>query len=301
MKPDHPDTLSRPITCQHCAAVLRPGERFCPACGEDRDAPPGTGRVDAMLAVEQAASDELDTLSPLEEDEGVPSRPKAHGAAAAASSIAADTARVPADDGHRAFWQAEEPRPGLWRWIAGLGAIGRLALSLLAVLLVLGGVLAIDRVRTAQPHPATRLQAFASGIAQVQGALARGDLDAARRMLGALEAEHPDAPGLQALREDLDLRTREQAARREQLRAAARKAVQTLGLNEPPADGTAAPAQAPATTEASTRAGTVAGSAVASDATAAPQTTACSEALSALSLCAPAGVSPPRPDASRLP
>ncbi len=107
-------------------------------------------------------------------------------------------------------------------------AIGRGAALLALVLALVLGYLYFNR-----QGETDRSREFAMKLEQVQSALSRGDLNAAERALVALVATHPNEPGVQALKTQLDQRVREQMARREQLLEATQKAAKSLGLGDP--------------------------------------------------------------------
>ncbi|MBT2321836.1 hypothetical protein J7E62_05610 [Variovorax paradoxus] len=144
------------------------------------------------------------------------------------------------------------------------------ALLLLALALVLGFLYFNQQ---AEPD---RSRELTSKLAQTQSDLSRGDLGAAERALTVLVAAHPDHPGVQALVDELDRRTQEQAARRQQLIDAAGKATKALGLSDP------APLPAPAPPAAA--APVIAPPAPRIDA-AEPRANECKDALAALALC----------------
>ena len=186
--------------------------------------------------------------------------------------VAAELAHiVPASLG----WPEElhgPPRPGarLARSTIGKGA----ALLVLALALVLGYFYFNRQSET------VRSRELAMKLEQAQSALRRGDLSAAERALVVLVATHPDEPGVQALKNQLDQRVREQVAKREQLREATQKAAKALGLGDPAPP----PAQPPAQQQPAAEMPAIAAPAPANG-VAAPPKSGCDATLAALALC----------------
>jgi hypothetical protein len=228
------------VPCQRCAAQLYGRVKFCPYCGED-----------ASLTFGASATDEI------QED------------------VDAEPARfVPAPF----EWQevapahAVAPRPGAVLKRSAIGAVAALVLLVLALAL---GYLYVDK-----QHETDRSREFSAKLAQAQGALSRGDLSAAERALVVLVSAHPDHPGVQDLRNELDRRVREQDAKREQLREATQKAARVLGLAEPSPSPSPSPPPAPPAAQAPP---------IAAPApeigTADPGRSGCNDTLAALALC----------------
>ncbi|SCK24138.1 hypothetical protein VAR608DRAFT_1912 [Variovorax sp. HW608] len=282
------------VPCKHCAALLHPQERICPFCGYDQGAP--TEEVDGLRALSEFESP--DTLPPLEDDQTLimPRRTR-HKPAAGRAVVAAPAAPIalraprPAYTAPDTFWQKEEPQGNSpMRWIGGL------AISLVAAVVLFALTLALDYFYFDKRSEPGKARAFQSDIAQVRAALGRGDLGTAERTLDSLDADYADNPTLQPLREELDRRMQEQESRREQLRDAARKASEALGLpesSEPPAAQAASPAPVPApATPVATVPPPSAPAAARNSAPAQVKPTPCSDALAALSLCSDAGKAP---------
>jgi hypothetical protein len=281
----HPDPPAFSVPCKHCAALLHPQERICPFCGYDQGAP--TEEVDGLRALSEFESP--DTLPPLDDDQTLimPRRTRQKPAAgrAVVAAPAAPIALRPAYTAPDTFWQKEEPRrAGPMRWIGGL------VISLVAAMVLFALTLALDYFYFDKRSEPGKARAFQADIAQVRAALGRGDLGAAERTLDSLDADYADNPTLQPLREELDRRLQEQEARHEQLRDAAKRASEALGLQES-AERPAAPVPAPATPVATTPP-VPAPAAAANSAPAEAKETPCSGALAALSLCSEAGKAP---------
>lgn len=245
------------VPCKHCAALLQKRERFCPFCGEDQF--DTDGAVDARSTVEperstSAGGGNLVPTSAAKEEAnseiGI-ARPGALGQQEVLGG---------GGSGHRAGSSAIPNR-----WVIGIVA----ALVLLVLALV-------HDIYLDKQSEASKLRQFKANVEQVQSALSRGDLSAAKRVLDALDADHADDPGVKELWQAFDRRAQEQAAKREQLRDATLKASQALGLGEPAAP----PAQAPLPPEAPMVAIPAPGSGVAD-----PKVKECDEALAALALC----------------
>lgn len=289
----HSDPPAFSVPCKHCAALLHPQERICPFCGYDQGAP--TEEVDGLRALSEFESP--DTLPPLDDDQTLimprRTRQKAAGGAVVAAPVAPIALRSP-QPVHTApdtFWQKENPQPaGPMRWIGGL------VISLVAAVVLFALTLALDYFYFDKRTEPGKVRAFQADIAQVRAALGRGDLGTAERTLDSLDVDYADNPTLQPLREELDRRMQEQESRREQLRDAAKKASEALGLAETPgsAAAQAAPAAsvpAPATPVATTPPASPP-AAAGNSAPAQAKQTPCSDALAALSLCADAGKAP---------
>lgn len=144
------------------------------------------------------------------------------------------------------------------------------AFVVLAIALMLGA-----RHYSEKRVEADRIEAAEAAVAQLRTALDRNDLPGAERALGMLDAGQMSEPDLVALKRIFDQRMQEQAARREQLSAAALNASRSLGFVQsaaPPAAAAAAavvePTPKPAPPPPSRA-----------------STAACNEALAAMSLC----------------
>jgi hypothetical protein len=153
-------------------------------------------------------------------------------------------------------------------------AIGRGAALLALLLALVLGYLYFNR-----QGEADRSREFAMKLEQVQSALSRGDLNAAERALVALVATHPNEPGVQALKAQLDQRVREQLAKREQLLEATQKAARSLGLGDPAPAPAAPPVQPPPAEPPAVAAPAPA------NGIAAPPKVGCDPTLAALALC----------------
>jgi hypothetical protein len=147
-------------------------------------------------------------------------------------------------------------------------------IGIVAALVLL--VLALVHDYLDKQSEADKLRQFQANVEQVQSALSRGDLSAAKRVLDVLDAERADDPGVKELRQAFDRQAQEQAAKREHLEDATLKASQALGLGEPAAP----PAPTPLPPEAPMVAIPAPGIGVAD-----PQVKECDEALAALALC----------------
>ncbi|SEB25716.1 hypothetical protein [Variovorax sp. YR216] len=283
----HSDPPAFSVPCKHCAALLHPQERICPFCSYDQGAP--TEEVDGLHALSEFESP--DTLPPLDDDQTLimPRRTRQK-AAAGRAVVAAPAAPIALRAGRPAYtapdtlWQKEEPaRSRPMRWIGGL------AVSLVAAMVLFALTLALDYFYFDKRTEPGKARAFQSDIAQVRAALGRGDLSAAERTLDSLDADYSDNPTLQPLREELDRRLQEQETRREQLRDAAKRASQALGVpepREPPTAGATTPAQVPApATPVATTPPSAAPAAARRSAPAQAKDAQCNEALAALSLC----------------
>jgi len=290
----HSDPPAFSVPCKHCAALLHPQERICPFCGYDQGAP--AEEVDGLRALSEFESP--DTLPPLDDEQTLilPRRTRQN-AVAGRAVVAAPAMPIPiplrsprpAPD---TSWQADEPqRAGPMRWIGGL------AVSLVAAMVLFALTLALDYYYFDKRSEPGKARAFQADIAQVRAALGRGDLGTAERTLDSLDADYADNPTLQPLREELDRRVQEQESRREQLRDAAKRASQALGVpeaREPPAPEatTAARVRAPATPVAATPPPAPAPAPPAAARNSPPAPTKegqCNEALAALSLCSTEG------------
>ncbi|MBO9651101.1 MAG: hypothetical protein J7605_21555 [Variovorax sp.] len=261
----HSDPPAFSVPCKHCAALLHPQERICPFCSYDQGAP--TEEVEGLHALSEFESP--DTLPPLDDDQTLimprRARQKASTGRAVVAAPAVPIALRPARPAYTtpdSFWQKEEPeRSRPMRWIGGL------AISLVAAVVLFAITLALDYFYFDKRTEPGKARAFQSDIAQVRAALGRGDLSTAERTLDSLDADYSDNPTLQPLREELDRRMQEQETRREQLRDAAKRASQAIGVPdspEPPAVKATSAAQVPAAQEKEAQ---------------------CNEALAALSLC----------------
>ncbi len=289
-KPAPSDASTFSVPCKHCAALLHPQERICPFCGYDQGVT-GAGEGPPPLEFES-----VDTLPPLQDEQTLvmprPDRKRVPGRAiVAAQPIAVRPVPYAPPE---SFWQQEEPaRRGPLRWVSGL------AISFLAALVLFALTLAVDYFYFDRRSEPGRARAFQADIAEVRGALDRGDLAGAERALEALDAAHAEHPSVQPLREELDSRLQEQEARREQLRDAAKSASRALGLSEPAAAPPAAPrpaspaAVAPVAAPSPATPGTAASPSPAMSQTPADGEHRCTEALAALALCVREGPGAP--------
>ena len=247
-KLDDPDT-SFLVPCVHCDALLQEGELFCPSCGKDQ-----------RVAADPAAAVDPDNAS------------------ATAQGVGWLGPRVMDPLGPDAEAESRAPMPADGR--SGSGArrpvaaiVGALAALLLAAV---GLLLGVDHYSDKRMD-ADRSQGFDATVTQLRDALDRGDLEGAGRAFGQFDATQASDPGVLALKENFDQRVREQAARREQIGAAAANASKSLGLGQ-----SAAPPEAPPQQKAPEPA------AQTDSPTPAPPVAAeCKEALAAMSLCQP--------------
>jgi len=231
------------VPCRHCAALLQGRELFCPFCGEDQSVAVGAGDAHLLPASN-------------------------HKKAGSGFGL----------DRPGALWQDELPAGrGPAHWADSSVSRKRLAISIVAVLVLLALVLMLNSFYVDRQNEAGKLRAFETKVEQVRGALGRGDLNTAEQVLDELDADHADHPGVQALRETFDRRVQEQAARREQLRDAALKASRALGFGQAPAP----PAQPALPPEPQMPAAPAPATGVAD-----PKDNGCNETLAALALCA---------------
>ncbi|MDM0104040.1 hypothetical protein QTH97_03800 [Variovorax sp. J22R24] len=259
---------SSPVSCRHCAAQLQEGDRYCRFCGTDQTVTTSTAgaksaRGKALAPIEV---DFADTVQPEEESVG--------------SLI---VTRATNDEMNPEIGMV---RPGVvWQqdvvggrgprqWASNSVVSIRLVIAIAATLAVLVLALMFDHFYLDKESDAGRQREFKANIARVQSALSRGDLAAAERVLDALDVDHADDPGVLELRETFDQRVQTQADRRDQLRNAAVKASNAIGLAE-----SSSPA-APAAAEAPKPAVTAPAIGVAE-----PKEKECNEALAALALC----------------
>ncbi|OUL97970.1 hypothetical protein A8M77_33990 [Variovorax sp. JS1663] len=282
-----------PAPCRHCTRLLHGEVRFCPYCGgEEAAVHADAGAMTATTEAGRWKPERAEAMPQFAVDSSfVPRRELQQRVGFPSVPGASKPPREGADNetallGPAAFEWPEglpavitvEPRmskPRLGALLTKPVAIGTaLTLSVIALVLSLGP---LQAGRQADPD---KLQEPTAKLEQAQGALGRGDLDNAQRELGALAAAYPGHAGVQSLQDELDQREREQAVRREQLRDAAQKAAQALGLgalplSPSPASAPVTPVEAPAATPAP--------QAVAVQE---PRTMPCSEAMAALALCA---------------
>lgn len=247
------------VPCRHCAALLQKRERFCPFCGEDQfDL---DGAVDARSAV------------------GPERSTSAGGGNLVPTSAAKEEANSEIGLARPALRQQEVQGGGGSGRRAGRYAISnRWVIGIVAALVLLVLALVHDIYLDKQSE-AGKLRQFNANLEQVQSALSRGDLSAAKRVLDVLDAGHADDPGMKELRQAFDRRAQEEAAKREQLEDATLKAPQAsqaLGLSEPAAP----PAPTPVPPEAPMVSIPAPGIGVAD-----PKVKECDEALAALALC----------------
>jgi len=262
---------SSPLSCRHCAAQLQEGDRFCRFCGADQalltvapatpGARPAKGKALAPIQVDFA-----DTVQPEEETVG--------------SLI---VTRATNDEMNPEIglvrpgvvWQQEvvEGR-GVKHWAGNSVVPFRLLIAIVATLAVLVIALMFDHFYLDNESDAGRQREFKANIARVQSALSRGDLAAAERVLDALDVDHPDDPGVLELRDTFDQRVQAQAARSDQLRNAAAKASNSIGMVESAAPTAPAAAEAPKPAVPAPAIGV-----------AEPKEKECNETLAALALC----------------
>jgi RNA polymerase subunit RPABC4/transcription elongation factor Spt4 len=244
------------VPCRHCAALLQKRERFCPFCGEDQF--DSDGAVDGRSAVEPERST------------------SAGGGNLVPTSAATEEANSEIGLARPALRQQEVLEGGGSGRRAGRYALpNRWVIGIVAALVLLVLALVHDTYLDKQSE-ADKLRQFQANVEQVQSALSRGDLSAAKRVLDVLDAERADDPGVKELRQAFDRQAQEQAAKREHLEDATLKASQALGLGEPAAP----PAPTPLPPEAPMVAIPAPGIGVAD-----PQVKECDEALAALALC----------------
>lgn len=256
---------STSVPCKRCAALLQAGEQVCPFCGE----------VQATRAAEDASAegdmDFADTVQP--EDLQDVDKPPAH----AGTEVDSEIGMVRPG----AIWPKEEsPSRGKGLWAGSFAVPKRLAIGIVAACVLIALGLMLGRSRLDTHDEAATVQGFKAQVEQAQSALSRGDLGSAAQLLDVLDAGHADDPGVQNLRTTLDQRLQERV-KRQQLLDAALKASRALRLDEVPAPTAEAPAPAPAPPQAPI----TAAPAPASGVTPADDKE-CSEALSALALCA---------------
>jgi RNA polymerase subunit RPABC4/transcription elongation factor Spt4 len=244
------------VPCRHCAALLQKRERFCPFCGEDQFDSDGAGDTRSAVEPERSTSAGGGNLVP--------------------TSAAKEEANSEIGLAHPALPQQEVLGGGGSGRRAGRYAIpNRWVIGIVAALVLLVLALVHDIYLDKQSE-AGKLQQFKANVEQVQSALSRGDLSAAKRVLDVLDADHADNPGVKELWQAFNRRAQEQAAKREKPRDATLNASQALGLGEPAAP----PAQAPLPPEAPMDAIPAPGIGVAD-----PKVEECDEALAALALC----------------
>src|SRR5918993_5870004 len=121
---------------------------------------------------------------------------------------------------------------GSERDAGGAAAPYRVALFMLAAMVVLALALLLDHLYSERRSEADRGPDFAARVAQAQGALERGEFFSAERSLVELSALRPGDPALQSLRAGLEARRRAQETYRERPRAAGVKAARALGLEQ---------------------------------------------------------------------
>ncbi|MDB5877733.1 MAG: hypothetical protein JWQ41_1147 [Variovorax sp.] len=254
-KLDDPDT-SFLVPCVHCDALLQEGELFCTSCGKDQ-------RVAA------GAADTADTSN------GADASGAAQGVGWLGPRVA-DPLQPDADPAGRT------PTPADGRSGSGSRQPVAAILGALAVLLLiaLGLLLGVNHY-TEKRIDAERLQGFDAAVTQLRDAIDRGDLAGAERAFGMFDATQASDPGVLALKETFDRRVREQAARREQLGAAATNASKSLGFEQ-----AAVPPEAPAPQKAPEPAAQTAAP-TPTPTPSLPAAAECKEALAAMSLCQP--------------
>ena len=231
------------VPCVHCDALFQEGERFCPSCGKDQRFTDGT-------------RSKLGTV----DDQGV-----GWLGARNPGQLQPDTDRAPMFPEERPRTRSSTMTVVLWMT----------AFVVLAVTLTLGA-----RHYSERRVEADRLQAAEAAVTQLRTALDRGDLPSAERALGMLDADQANERDVVALKRIFEQRMQEQAARREQLSAAALNASRSLGF----AQGTATPAAAAA---AAVVEPTPKPAPVSAPQPSPAPTAACNEALAAMSLCQP--------------
>lgn len=161
----------------------------------------------------------------------------------------------------------------------GAAAPYRLALFMLAAMVVLALALLLDHLYFERRSEADRGSDFAARLAQAQGALERGEYFSAERSLVELSTLRPGDPALQSLRAGIEARRRAQETYRERLRAAGATAARALGLDPPAAALSTVLPEAPSPV--------VSGPAAAA-APAHADAPVCNATLAALALCAEA-------------
>lgn len=262
--------------------MLQAGNRFCPFCFEDQLATLGADDARPSIKPGRGVAAEDETRAPVVIDfadtvqadaEEVIHIPGPTGAANEQADLEIGLVRP------GALWQTQgQGGGGKARWAARIATPPRMVVAIASALVLIGlASLGLERAYFDDRDEAGRLQAFRADVERVQGALDRGDLGAAEQGLAALDAEHADDPGVEALRDAFDRRVQEQAARREPPPDAALKGARALRR-----DGAAAPpAPVPLLPEAPV-------SAVSAPANgrAGAQEKECGEALAALALCA---------------
>lgn len=233
------------VPCRHCARLLHGHVRFCPYCGAEEesftsgDEPAASAAFEAERPVPEPAESPAPVameaaVMPRHE---VPERMVLPDTLGAISESRQDLDYKIARIVPAAFERIEELPPSAITVPARTLAPQRgpilKYLAIGATLAFCAFALVLGYVRFNQPNASDRSQALTAKLAQVQSALSRGDFTAAESELAALAAAYPDHAGVRALSGELDRRTREQSARREQLREAALKASKALGLGEP--------------------------------------------------------------------
>lgn len=239
------------VPCVHCDALFQEGERFCPSCGKDQRFTDIADRSDSTRSRLGTVDDQgvgwLDARNP--------------------GQLQPDTDRAP-------MFPEELPRTRRSTMTVVLWVT---AFVVLAIALTLGA-----RHYLEKRVEADRLEAAEAAVAQLRTALDRGDLPGAERALGMLDADTASERDVVALKRIFDQRMQEQAARRDQLSAAALNASRSLGFAQstaPPAAAAAAAVveQTPTPKPAPPSAPQLAPASIA----------ACNEALAAMSLCQP--------------
>ena len=235
------------VPCTQCAELLQERERFCPYCGEEQIATYVAGAANSEFGgvhLDYRGGKSLSSMSMGFLGHVAPGR--SGGIWPVRRSIGAGPAAQ-----KDAFGDG-----GPSNWASGFATPNRLVIAITgALLLLLAFALVHDNFYLDKPGEGGRMQAFRSNVEQVQGALARGDLRTAERVLGVLAFDHARDPDVQALREVLEWRVQARTATRERLLEAglkASKALEPFGLDAPPAADSAPallPMEAPAVAE----------------------------------------------------
>lgn len=207
----------------------------------------------SLRELSRGAADDIDTqLPPLDDElpQLVPGRSRPP------SVVREGATRVPA--GEAGDWsELAFVAPDRSHWASGALATRRLAISIAAVLALFGACLALDHAYFGRHEGSAWHRTLESALVDARSALERGDANAAEQALARLDAQQAADPRALALQQEARHRRQDQAAHREQLQDAVRRASLALGFHAP---ALAAPAPSPS-------AGT------------------CNEALVALSLC----------------
>jgi hypothetical protein len=285
------------LPCRHCARLLHGHVKFCPYCGaEEESATLGDEpSASAAFEAERAAPEPAEPPAPVAMEtairprDEVPERIELPDTAGVLSESREDLDFKIASIVPAAFERIEELPPSTItvpaRTLAPHRGPIRKYLMIGATLAFCAFALVLGYVRFNGSNEPDRSRELTAKLAQVQSALSRGDFSAAESELAALAAAYPDHAGVRALSGELDQRTRERSARREQLREAALKASKALGLGEPD-HPPSAPPSAPSLAEAPPAAtAPVVVPPAPETGVKSPKDNECNEALAALALC----------------